>query len=147
MLRRPARSLAALLVLGWLAAGCTPVRRPAPPPAPASTALLWRVSNGTHISYLFGTIHLDLDVERILGPGGHRLLATSRVLYVEMDLSDAHHTQALGVEAARAGMLPPGASLQRMLSPQLWAELQHMLPGSPPAMLDRLEPWLAALSV
>ena len=147
MLRRPARSLAALLVLAWLAAGCTPVRRQAPPPAPESTALLWRVSNGTHVSYLFGTIHLDLDVERILGPGGHRLLATSRVLYVEMDLSDAHHTQALGVQAARAGMLPPGESLQRMMSPALWADLQRMLPGSPPQTLDRLEPWLAALSV
>src|SRR5262245_50181707 len=140
MLRRPARSLATLLVLGWLAAGCAPVRRPAPQPAPPSTALLWRVTNGTHVSHLFGTIHLDLDVEQILGHEGHRLLATSRVLYVEMDLSDPHHTQALGVEAARAGMLPPGESLQHMMSPSLWADLQRMLPGSPPTTLDRLEP-------
>ena len=147
MLGRPARSLAMLLVLGWLAAGCAPARRPAPHAAPPSTALLWRVTNASHASYLFGTIHLDLDVERILGTEGHRLLATSRVLYVEMDLSDAHHTQALGVVAARAGMLPPGESLQRMMSPALWADLQKMLPGTPPAALDRLEPWLAALSV
>src|SRR5262249_46157144 len=135
-------------LLAWLAAGCAPARRPAPlpQPAPPATALLWRVTNGTNVSYLFGTIHLDLDVERVLGVGGHRLLATSRVLSLEMDRTHAAHPPALGVQAARAGMLPPGESLQGMLSPSLWAQLQRMLPNSPPATLDHLEPWLAALS-
>jgi uncharacterized protein YbaP (TraB family) len=148
MLRRTARSLVALLVVTWLAAGCAPKRTAAPATAagPESTALLWRVTRGASASYLFGTIHLDLDVERILGPEGHRLLATSRALYVEMDLSNTARARELGATAARAGLLPPGESLQRMLSASEWAELQRMLPGTPPAALDRLEPWLAGLS-
>jgi uncharacterized protein YbaP (TraB family) len=149
MLRRSVRSLVALLVLAWLAAGCAPKRAAAPAAqgaAPPSTALLWRVTHGGNTSYLFGTIHLDLDVERILGVEGHRLLATSRALYVEMDLSNTARTRELGATAARAGRLPPGESLQRMLSPAEWAQLQKTMPNTPPATLDRLEPWIAALS-
>jgi hypothetical protein len=114
---------------------------------PASTALLWQVEHGANVSYLFGTIHLNLDVDAILGPAGRAALARSRVLYVEMDLSDAQRARSLGASAVQAGLLPPGESLRNMLSPPLWAQLQQLLVGSPPAALERLQPWLASLSV
>ena len=150
---RPSSSIVALicLFLGWSTSGCGPARRaPAPPPAaaaPRSTALLWQVEHAGNVSYLFGTIHLNVDVDAVLGTAGRAALDRSRVLYVEMDLSDAQRTRSLGAAAVQAGLLPPGESLRGMLSPALWAQLQQLLPGSPPATLERLRPWLAALSV
>jgi hypothetical protein len=114
--------------------------------AAASPGLLWRVTAGARVSYLFGTIHLPLPLDRALGAPGRAAFASSRVLYVEMDLRDAQHSRALAASALRAGVLPPGESLRRMLPPPLWAELQRLLPRTPPHALDRLQPWLATLS-
>jgi len=149
MARPPFRAIVPVVVLfGWAGAACGPRRTPASTsPAPAApTALLWRATRGSSVSYLFGTIHMGLALDDVLGPAGRRLLAASRVLYVEMDLSDPARARALGAAAVQAGMLPPGESLQRMLSPADWARLQRLLPASSPAVLDRLQPWLAALS-
>jgi uncharacterized protein YbaP (TraB family) len=149
MARPPFRAIVPVVVLfGWAVAACGPRRTPTPTsPAPAArTALLWRVTHGSSVSYLFGTIHTGLALDDVLGPAGRRLLAASRVLYVEMDLSDPARARALGAAAVQSGMLPPGESLQRMLSPSDWTRLQRMLPTSSPAVLDRLQPWLAALS-
>jgi uncharacterized protein YbaP (TraB family) len=153
MAPRAVHALLALVVAGWATISCAPARRlPAPPPAPPaavappSRALLWRVTHGAATSHLFGTIHLPLDVDEVLGPPGRQAFASARTLYVEMDLSDARRSRSLGQEAVRAGLLPPGESLRSMLPPPLWAQLQQMIPNSPPATLDRLQPWLAALS-
>jgi uncharacterized protein YbaP (TraB family) len=149
MAHPPFRAILSVVVLfGWAVAGCGPRRLPTPvSPAPAApTALLWQVSHGSSVSYLFGTIHMGLALDDVLGSAGRRLLAASRVLYVEMDLSDPARARALGAAAVQTGMLPPGESLERMLSPADWARLQRLLPTSSPAVLDRLQPWLAALS-
>jgi len=143
--------MAVLIVLGWTTVACGP-RHQTPPPVPAGgpsarpPALVWQVTRGASVSHLFGTIHMDLALDDVLGPAGQRLLAASRALYVEMDLSDPERARALGASAVHTGMLPPGESLQRLLSPADWAQLQRLLPGSSPAVLDRLQPWLAALS-
>jgi hypothetical protein len=108
--------------------------------------LLWRVEHGPSVSYLFGTIHLGHDLDDALGPEGQRALQATRTLFVEMDLSDPERARRLGAEAFRAGILPPGQSLRAMLAPSLWTQLRRLLPHSDPPHLDRLEPWLAALS-
>lgn len=138
-----------LLVLSLLAPACTPRWRaplPSAPPVAERTPLVWRIEYGSHVSHVFGTIHLGLDLDRALGPDGHAALAAANTIFVEMDLSDAHRARALGAEALQAGMLPPGESLRAMLDPTTWKRLQEVLQTSNPAVLDRLEPWLATLS-
>jgi len=143
------------LAARWLAmallvvAGCMPARRaPTPPglPAPASGPLVWRITSEGHVSHVFGTIHLGVPLDRALGPAGLAALDAAPTVFVEMDLSNPKRARALGAEAARSGVLPPGQSLRAMLGPEMWARLRRVLPGTNPASLDHIEPWLAALS-
>jgi uncharacterized protein YbaP (TraB family) len=108
--------------------------------------LVWRIASAGKASYLFGTIHLGVDLDRALGPHGTAALDAATTVFVEMDLSDPRRARALGYEAVRSGVLPIGQSLRQMLGPETWARLCQVLPTTNPASLDHLEPWLAALT-
>jgi uncharacterized protein YbaP (TraB family) len=67
---------------------------PPPLPAAAETApaqdrgLLWRVSQGGHSSWLFGTIHVGKPAWKRLGPRTAAALKASTVLALEIDPAD-----------------------------------------------------------
>lgn len=149
--RRIAAALAVLLALGF----ARPARAddaPAPPQIvyakiPARPAL-WTVRGPKGTAYLFGSIHIlppqvdwhakDIDAA----------LAKADVLVFELAMDATFQERVRGYIQAR-GMLPPGQHLRDMLSPAARGEFDSEVAALPvsPAVLDRMRPWLAALTI
>ena len=131
---------ATLAVLTLLACALAPSARAADRRAP----LLWRIETGGQPSYLFGTVHLPLDLDAALGEEGRAALANARRVFLELD-----HTQGLTFmrQAAARAELPPPESLHALLGPESWRRLTVLARGEvEPAVLDRMEPWFVALA-
>jgi uncharacterized protein len=114
---------------------------------PAHPAL-WTVHGPKGPAYLLGSVHLlppqvDWHTKEI-----DAAFARSDVLVFEIALdSDAQNRMQTYIQAH--GMLPAGQHLHDMLSPEARGELDAevaKLPVSPEAM-DRMRPWLAALTI
>jgi uncharacterized protein YbaP (TraB family) len=115
-------------------------RAPTAPPG----GLLWRVRHGDATSHLFGTVHLGRALDEALGPSGREALAGADVVAVEVDLDDPTTMQAMRDVVTRRGRLPPGRSLERLLTPSAWRFVADTLGGTfSEAGLARLQPWLA----
>src|SRR5688500_18413327 len=71
--------LGVLVVPAMLGAAEVPSASPRP--------YLWRVERHGVVSHLFGTIHVGLDARAALGPVGLAALASSRRVFVEMDVT------------------------------------------------------------
>lgn len=113
-------------------------------PAPA----LWKVADEDTTIYLFGTVHaLPKDVDWFRGPVA-QALASAEVLVTEIPpgVLQAPETQAAFLGR---GLLPEGQTLRAMLDPEQRAIFESALTklGLPAAALDRLEPWMAALTL
>lgn len=142
-LRRPRRLLAAVLLATL---GSAAVPGAAAPPKASPRPYLWRVERHGVVSYLFGTIHLGLDHRAALGPVGLAALASSRRVFVEMDLTSLDVVSEFTVAALRRAEMPPDRSLRQLLGSAAWQRLAALHAGRiPAAQLDRLEPWFVSL--
>jgi uncharacterized protein len=151
---RAAFAVALVGMLGWsmpVDAGRTP-RRSAPAPAVSDATRgappLWRVTRDGRTSYLFGTVHLPVDMETTLGPEGQAALDASTRVYVEVDLMAPGVVEEIGRLTIGRAELPPGQSLRGLISPTAWTRLVALAKGHVPAdALDRMEPWFASVGV
>ncbi|MCC5812320.1 MAG: TraB/GumN family protein [Ectothiorhodospiraceae bacterium] len=98
--------------------------------------------------YLFGTVHaLPPDVlplpDRIMNA-----LAASDALVLELDLQELDPA-SLGALTMQRGMYLSGEGLRSRVSPEVWDQIQQLARrhGLPTAMLDRMRPWLAGLTL
>lgn len=97
--------------------------------------------------YLYGTIHLRRAGDAWGGPHVESALAQSEEVWTEVGLDPASEARAQG-EAMRLGF-----SADAPLSSQLTADEQQRLAtltqglGIPPQALDRMRPWMAALTL
>jgi hypothetical protein len=111
-------------------------------PGPA----LWRVADEDTTIYLFGTVHALPQGKEWFDARIARAFTESAELVTEVDLSDQAKASALTQEA---GLLGEGESLRAMMAEpdrqQFEAALVSL--GLPVAALDRMEPWLAALTL
>jgi len=113
---------------------------------PAHPAL-WTVHGSKGTAYLFGSIHalppnVDWHTKEI-----DAALAKADVLVYELPMDTAFQAQVQKVIQDR-GMLPEGRHLRDMLSPQARKDFDAKVneTGLPPALFDRMRPWLADLS-
>lgn len=122
----------------------------APPAAPVHRGftrgepLLWRVERARAVSYLFGTCHLPLDLEKTLQPAGLAALDHATRVFLEMDVSSPMTVlDFMQIAGTRAQM--PDRSLRALLTPPLWEQLVALHHGHVDAdTLDHLKPWSAA---
>ena len=142
-LGRPRRLLVAVL-LATLVVAAVPAA--AAPLKASPRPYLWRVERYGVVSHLFGTIHLGLDYRAALGPVGLAALASSRRVFVEMDITSLDVVSEFTVAAFRRAEMPPDRSLKQLLGSEAWQRLAAVHAGQiSPAQLDRLEPWFVSL--
>jgi hypothetical protein len=135
--------IAALLTVAVL----VPPLRAGERATPSAAPLLWRVEKGGRTSHLFGTVHVGLDLDTALQDAGRAALDRARRVFVELDLTSPSTMEAVAHDALARAELPPGQSLRALLRPEAWTQLTTLYRGRvPPAALDRMQPWFAAVS-
>ena len=101
--------------------------------------LLWRVEKDGHVSHLFGTCHVAVDLDYALPKPNDQLLTSARVVYAEADIQNMNPTDALKLIYAK------GAPLSEQLAPEDWRAVAVRLRDTLPAsLLDHMQPWVVA---
>ena len=142
--RRPSSRLrvrAAVLACGLVLAGLGAHPARADPP-------VWRVIGPKAQVELFGSIHLLPSATRWMTPALQRELDGAQALYFEIPLDAESRADAQALIRGR-GLLPEGEKLSSELPPRLWTRMQALAKrdGLNPAMLERMRPWLAELTL
>jgi len=109
---------------------------------------MWMAEGTSHRVYLLGSVHLlraqDHPLPRIIDD----VYDEAETLYMELDMDDL---DPLLMQATinRLGMLDEGTSLQDVMGVELYAEAKARAAELelPLDMLERTEPWLAAITV
>ncbi|MGH7893880.1 MAG: TraB/GumN family protein [Candidatus Binatia bacterium] len=118
----------------------------APPSTPERPPYLWRIEGGGKPSYLFGTVHVGLDLESVLQKEGCDALDHATRVFVELDLTSGMTFEAAIRTLLTRSQMGPGQSLRALLTPAAWDRLVTMHKNQlSPEMLDQFEPWFAAL--
>ncbi|HWA90633.1 MAG TPA: TraB/GumN family protein [Rhizomicrobium sp.] len=114
----------------------------------AAHPALWTVHGAKGTAYLLGSIHLlptnvDWRSKEVAGA-----LAKADTLVFEIDMKGDFQERIQQSVQAR-GMLPEGKHLHDLLSPEAKAELDAELKTTSlsPVVIDRMRPWLAALTL
>jgi len=132
--------LAALAVMVW----ASPVRTQAP-----ERHFLWKVTAPTGAeAYLLGSVHALTRSFYPLSPVIEQAFAGSRVLVEEVDLDEMANPATM-LSLAGQAMLPADQSLESLLSKDTYAAVvaragKH---GVPMAMVQRMKPWMAAVTL
>lgn len=140
-----------LLALTVFCLACLPGRCSVPSGAPAMAAalagarhgMLYRISDGASVSYLFGTVHAGKAGFFPLAPEVTRALARSSALVLELDLRDnTSFQQALD----KYGRYPAGQTILSHLAPATAERLLAALgrAGLPLQTVLSFKPWLVA---
>lgn len=131
--------------------GCATASSPATTTAAAaqpSGPALWKVADADTTIYLFGTVHaLPKDVEWYRGSIA-QALGSAQVLVTEIP-AGAMKDPATQQAFLTRSMLPEGQTLRGLLTPEQRARFEAALAKLqiPPAAFDRIEPWMAALTL
>ena len=110
-----------------------------------STPLLYEVRSSTNTVYLFGTIHVGARALYPLSAQVEASFASAQVLALEAD-----PTESTGATAAMAmGMYTPPDTLGDHIGPELYAQLEAILPkiGLPIEFARAMKPYLLAMTV
>ena len=147
MKHRIAVALVLPVALLSCATGGAPARQA---PAPQATPLLWRAEpgGGGGPLFLFGSIHVATPTSFEMSGAVGDAWEDSDELVVEVDLTQISVQDAAGA-AMRYGMLPEGETLEQRIGTANWEALVQRLraKGLPAMAFERLEPWLAALTL
>lgn len=109
--------------------------------------ILWSMKGKTNTVYLLGSVHFLKPTEQLPAAVDAAYADAERLLMeIDMDDLDPLHVQQLTLEL---GMLPNGETLETQLGAATFAKVseQARAIGVDPAMLNRLRPWLAALTL
>ena len=110
---------------------------------------LWKVEGpGNATAYLLGSLHVLTPDYYPLSPTIEQAFAESRTLVEELDLDEMRDPTQMMAAMAKA-MLTDGRSLQQLVAPDTYAELTRRAAaaGVPMMALQRMKPWLAALTL
>lgn len=98
--------------------------------------------------YLFGTVHVRPRGAPWGGPEARAALDSAEEIWTEIEISPQADAQAIGLIAS-LGMAPSDRPLTSRLTPEERVRLAAIAQraGVPGAMLDRMQPWLAAVTL
>ena len=130
-----------LAMLGFLLAG----------PAAASgqnAGLLWQVEGRHNTVYLLGSVHMLRPGDFPLSPAIETAYQDAEVLVMELDMDDLNPLEVQGL-FFRHGTLAPDQTLAEVLGEDNYAKARAdaAVLDLDLAMLDRVKPWRAALTV
>jgi uncharacterized protein YbaP (TraB family) len=110
--------------------------------------LLWRIEHEGSVLHLFGSFHLGGPDFYPLHDVVEQAFANSDHVVVEVDISSAEAKEQIAEFMARDA-LPPGETIEDILSPGLYRRLEETLGelGLPVASFERLRPWMVAITL
>jgi uncharacterized protein YbaP (TraB family) len=110
--------------------------------------LAWRITEGSGALALLGSVHYLRKQDYPLPPVVDRLYEEAGALLFELDLDDLDGS-TIQAELMAAALLPEGTSLEARLGPELYALTERRARefGLGLHVLDRFEPWLAAITL
>jgi uncharacterized protein YbaP (TraB family) len=122
----------------------------APPLADTGELFLWEVARhdgSGGVAHLLGSVHMAEDV-LTLDPAVERALAEADTLVLEIDPQELDPVRMAQL-AVEKGSFSDGRTLDQVLAPATWADLQERLTGEglPVAMFQVMEPWYALLTL
>ena len=114
----------------------------------ASPVTMWLAEGASNRVYVLGSIHLLREQDHPLPRAIGDAYADADTLYMELDMDDL---DPLLVQATinRLGMLEEGTSLRELMGDERYAEAATLAAAIevPLEMLERTEPWYAAITV
>lgn len=125
----------------------------AAPPAGVPRAFLWEVTRPEAPDkplYLTGSVHLGKPGQFVFPPSMEAAFARSQKLVVELDPKETQkQLKAVQTWIMLLGVLGPSESLSAMLSPETRALLPAAIQrtGLPAEAVERMRPWLAAITL
>ena len=138
-----------IVTLAWLFC-LSPAAAQSNPQATADAApprgTLYRIGDGRHTLYLFGTLHVGLPDFFPLEPRITQALEQAPALALEIDPADEQASAAALQKHAR---LPAGQRFDQELDPDLAARTRQALTqaGLPPEAMQSFRPWLVAVTL
>lgn len=110
---------------------------------------LWRVEDAKgHAAYLLGSLHVLTADAYPLPPVIEKAFTESRTLVEEVDLDEMNDPMQMMAALAKA-MLTDGQTLDQLVSAQTFAEVRKRADeyGMPMAAIQRMKPWLVAITL
>jgi uncharacterized protein len=109
---------------------------------------MWRMDGGQNSIYLLGSVHLLRAADHPLPSVIETAYADAETIVMEVDMDDIDPVTARQ-QVTALGVLPDGRDLEELMGPQPYARAEALARDAeiPLAMLDRTEPWLAAITV
>jgi uncharacterized protein YbaP (TraB family) len=133
------RSLFLVLALVW--AGVAPAQSP--------RHFLWKVeAPGGAVAYLLGSLHVLPESAYPLAPEINKAFMSSKTLVEELDMDEMNDPTQMMSALAKA-MLTDGRTLDQIVAPETFAQVQKRAEkaGLPMAAIQRMKPWLAAITL
>jgi len=120
------------------------------PEKPGAKGFLWKVEGGSHPAYLIGTIHIANKEMYPLDSSLEQVLTEADFVALELDLTKVDQKKTLELVNEKA-KLPEGTALKDKVDEKDYERFQSILKKSLLAasapMLDRYEPWYAAMTL
>jgi uncharacterized protein YbaP (TraB family) len=140
--------LASAMLLAAFAAFLLTIQPLAGRETPAKPAL-WKIDGANGDVYFFGSIHILPKGFAWRRPELDAALNAAQRLVFEIDIDKAKDLGAMSALLAKYGFLRPDQSLHKMLAPEHRKRLDAVASSLdlPPAYLDRMRPWLAAVTL
>jgi uncharacterized protein YbaP (TraB family) len=109
---------------------------------------MWMAEGASNHVYLLGSVHLLRERDHPLPRVIDDVYDDAEMLYMELDMDDLDPL-LMQATVNRLGMLDQGRSLRDVMGEELYAEAMAKAAELelPLEMLDRTEPWLAAITV
>ena len=115
------------------------------PPSPA----IWKMEGPNGRVFLFGSFHILPQGMVWRTPALEAAINSAQQFVFELDIDEVKNPLLMMAMTAKFGMLPKGESLHRLLAPERRKQFDDVVTalGLSPARLDRMTPWLAAMTI
>jgi uncharacterized protein YbaP (TraB family) len=143
-LARQFSAIAAITLFAFLFVAATAVARDT-----TASPAIWKIDGEKGDIYFFGSFHILPKDLVWRTPALDAALNVANQIVFEVDFDQAQDASVMGDLVARHGFLPPDKSLRRMIAVEYRAKLEATAAdlGLPIASVDRMRPWLAALTI
>ena len=143
-LARQFSAIAAITLFAFLFVAATAMARDT-----TASPAIWKIDGEKGDIYFFGSFHILPKDLVWRTPALDAALNVANQIVFEVDFDQAQDASVMGDLVARYGFLPPDKSLRRMIAVEYRAKLEATAAdlGLPIASVDRMRPWLAALTI
>jgi len=143
-LARQFSAIAAFTLFAFLFVAATAMARDT-----TASPAIWKIDGEKGDIYFFGSFHILPKDLVWRTPALDAALNVANQIVFEVDFDQAQDASVMGDLVARYGFLPPDKSLRRMIAVEYRAKLEATAAdlGLPIASVDRMRPWLAALTI